>query len=289
MPGFDSSANLTEPSAETIEQTPADSAQKPQFRVSLDVFDGPFDLLLNLIGKHELDITEVALGQVTDEFISYVSQLQESDAAGLNRASEFLVVAATLLDLKIASLLPQGQAVESEDIALLEARDLLFARLLQYRAFKQAAEWFAAQFAQETQRIARRVPLEEKYRGQRQQMRWTVTAADLAALAAAAFAPKELPQLGLDHLHAPTVSIREQAAYVVVQLRQRGQLSFRDLVSGAPSKGVIVARFLAILELYRRDAVSFEQAVPLGDLIVRWVAPEWDSAQLNTLGEQYDN
>lgn len=259
------------------------------FRVSLEVFDGPFDLLLNLIGKHELDITEVSLSLVTDEFIAYLATLTGHDE--LDRASEFLVVAATLLDLKIASLLPQGEAVDSEDIALLEARDLLFARLLQYRAFKQASAWFGQRIAAEESRHSRLVPLDAKYRDRAPELVWTLSPDDFAAIAALAFAPRTLPVVGLDHLHAPLVSIREQAAVVVSLLRTGGARSFRELVAGVSveaERGVIVARFLAILELYRRDAVAFEQATPLGELRVQWVGEGWSDDELATLGSDYD-
>ena len=261
------------------------------FRVSLEVFDGPFDLLLNLIGKHELDITEVSLSLVTDEFIAYLATLEGQGAVELDRASEFLVVAATLLDLKIASLLPQGEVVDAEDIALLEARDLLFARLLQYRAFKLASEWFRERLEGEQARHARSVPLEQKYRDRGPELVWTLSAADFAAIAALAFAPRELPVVGLEHLHAPLVSIREQAAIVVALLRTGAKRSFRELVAGvdlASERGVIVARFLAILELYRRDAVSFEQAEPLGELLVEWTGHDFSDEDLSTLGGDYD-
>lgn len=263
-------------------------ARPSEFRVSLDVFDGPFDLLLSLIGKHELDITDVSLSLVTDEFISYLAALDSEDASHLDRASEFLVVAATLLDLKIASLLPQGEAVDAEDIALLEARDLLFARLLQYRAFKQASAWFHERLVAESGRHPRQVPLEVKYRDAGPELELQLSAQDFAAIAQLAFTPREIPTVGLSHLHAPLVSIREQAAIVVTLLREGPAKSFRDLIVGATERGVIVARFLAILELYRRDAVSFTQVEPLGELIVQWTGEGWSDDELATLGSDYD-
>lgn len=258
------------------------------FHVSLEVFDGPFDLLLNLIGKHELDITEVSLSLVTDEFIAYLTSLEGQGVIELDRASEFLVVAATLLDLKIASLLPQGEVVDAEDVALLEARDLLFARLLQYRAFKQASAWFQERLDTEGARHPRLVPLDARYREQGPDLVWTLSVEDFAALAALAFAPREIPTVGLDHLHAPLVSIREQAAIVVSMLRTDGMHSFRQLIAGVSERGVIVARFLAVLELYRRSAVGFDQAEPLGELNVRWVGESWSDDELATLGSDYD-
>ncbi|WP_069713528.1 segregation and condensation protein A [Curtobacterium sp. ER1/6] len=268
---------------------PSPDATTPSgFRVRLRNFDGPFDLLLSLITKHELDITEVSLGAVTGEFIQYVRQAESADE--LDEASEFLVVAATLLDLKIAGLLPQGELVDAEDVALLEARDLLFARLLQYRAFKQAAEWFGEQWQQESRRHVRRVRLEERFRARTPELVWTLSVQDFAAIATLAFAPREIPTVGLEHLHAPLVSIREQAAIVVSILRTRADedVSFRELVAGVSETGIVVARFLAILELYRNASISFEQLEPLGELTLRWTAEDWSEESLANLGADYD-
>lgn len=275
-------------------QTPSEpdavsgSGEEDAFLVSLEVFDGPFDLLLSLISKHELDITEISLSLVTDEFISYLSKFEGTGAAELDRASEFLVVAATLLDLKIASLLPQGEVVDAEDVALLEARDLLFARLLQYRAFKLASAWFNERLQAEQSRHPRLVPLELKFRDRGPDLVWTLSASDFAAIAALAFAPREIPVVGLEHLHAPLVSIREQAAIVMSLLRTGGAHKFRELIAGVSERGVIVARFLAILELYRRDAVSFEQAEPLGELRIEWTGTDFSDEDLSALGGDYD-
>lgn len=258
------------------------------FRVTLDDFDGPFDLLLSLITKRELDITEVSLSVVTDEFLAYLRAMeQDGSIDALDQASEFLVVAVTLLDLKIASLLPQGELVDAEDVALLEARDLLFARLLQYRAFKEVSAWFARRLEEESTRQPRSVRLEDHYREQKPELVWTLSVDDFAALALLAFTPKEVPVVGLDHLHAPLVSIREQAAHVVAMLRQGEPVTFRQLIAGADAKGVIVARFLALLELYRHAAVGFEQLEPLGELTVRWTAENWTDENLVNLGADY--
>lgn len=266
---------------------PSPDDQPDGFRVSLGVFDGPFDLLLTLLSQHELDITEVALSQVTAEFIAYLRELDSED--DLDEASEFLVVAATLLDMKVAGLLPQGELVDAESVALLEARDLLFARLLQYRAFKQVSAWFATGLQAEDRRHARSVRLDEKYRTAVPELVWTLSAEDFAALALLAMTPKEIPHVGLDHLHAPLVSIREQAAVVVTLLRGAGALSFRELVAGVAQQGVVVARFLSILELYRHAALSFEQLEPLGELTLRWTAQRWSDENLATLGADYDH
>ena len=207
----------------------------------------------------------------------------------LDEASEFLVVAATLLDLKVAGLLPQGELVDAEDVALLEARDLLFARLLQYRAFKEAAQWFTTHLDAEATRHFRTVRLEEKFRQQTPELVWTLSAEDFAAMAALAMAPREIPVVGLDHLHAPLVSIREQAAHVVALLRRGEVTTFRQLIAGADLKGVVIARFLAVLELYRHAAISFEQLEPLGELSIRWTAEHWSEDSLANLGADYDS
>ena len=266
---------------------PEASSPEPGFRVSLAGFDGPFDLLLTLLGRHELDITEISLSKVTDEFISYLKGLDAEEE--LEQASEFLVVAATLLDMKVAGLLPQGELVDAESVALLEARDLLFARLLQYRAFKEVSAWFERSLRREDRRHVRAVRLDEKYRNAVPELVWTLSKDDFAAIALMAFTPKEIPHVGLDHLHAPLVSIREQAAVVVTLLRAAGTLSFRDLVAGTTQTGVVVARFLAVLELYRHAALSFEQLEPLGELTLRWTAERWSEETLATLGADYDH
>ena len=267
------------------EQTVLEEPER--FRVSLGVFDGPFDLLLTLLSKHELDITEVALSTVTHEFIAYLHELDVDEE--MEQASEFLVIAATLLDMKVAGLLPQGELVDAESVALLEARDLLFARLLQYRAFKEVSGWFATRLRAEDLRHTRTVRLDEKHRQAVPDLVWTLTLEDFAALAILAMSPKEIPHVGLDHLHAPLVSIREQAAIVVTLLRDAGSLNFRELVAGATQPGVVVARFLSVLELYRHGALSFEQLEPLGELTLRWTAERWSDENLASLGADYDN
>jgi segregation and condensation protein A len=277
------------PDAGRLDATQADASGEspdPRFRVALTNFEGPFDLLLSLIAKHELDITEVSLSKVTDEFISYLRGLDSEEE--LERASEFLVVAATLLDLKVAGLLPQGELVDAEDVALLEARDLLFARLLQYRAFKEVARWFAEGLEREGRRHPRSVRLEDRFRQRAPELRWTLTPEDFAALATLALTPREIPVVGLDHLHAPVVSIREQAAHVVAVLRGGEPVTFRQLIAGVGQKGVVVARFIAVLELYRHAAIGFEQLEPLGELTLRWSAEHWDDDRLDSLGADYD-
>ena len=243
------------------------------FEVHLDVFEGPFDLLLGLISKHKLDITEVALSQVTDEFIAYIRQ--RSGGWDLDQVSYFLVVAATLLDLKAARLLPSGEVEDEEDLALLEARDLLFARLLQYRAYKEVAAVFAGRMAAAALRYPRRVPLEPRFAELLPELLFTISPQELAVLAARALTPRVPPAVSVDHIHAAFVSIREQAVLIAGRLQALGRASFRQLSPGAGSAGTegndeVVASFLALLELYREDVVAFEQLAPLGDLYVTW-------------------
>ena len=238
------------------------------FEVHLDVFEGPFDLLLGLISKHKLDITEVALSKVTDEFIAYIRQ--RSGGWDLDQVSYFLVVAATLLDLKAARLLPAGEVEDEEDLALLEARDLLFARLLQYRAYKEAAAVFAGRMAAASKRFPRRVPLEPRFAELLPELLFTIGPQEFAAIAARALTPKVPPTVSVDHIHAAYLSIREQAILIAGKLRGVGRASFRQLSSGATGNYEIVASFLALLELYREDVVAFEQVSPLGELYVTW-------------------
>ncbi len=244
------------------------------FTVHLTNFSGPFDLLLQLIGKHKLDITEVALSQVTDEFIAHLRQAQDTEAWDLNETSQFIVVAATLLDLKAARLLPSGEVDDEEDLALLEARDLLFARLMQYRAFKLVAGWIADTLLVQDRRLPRPGGLEEQYARLLPEVDLTGMADQLALLAGRALAPKPAVEVSLAHLHVPKVSVREQAEVIVGRLREHTSLSFRALTADAADRLVVVARFLALLELYREQAVAFEQVAPLAELTVRWLGGE---------------
>ena len=242
------------------------------FSLHLENFDGPFDLLLQLISRHKMDITEVALGTVTDEFISYIKQLENSENGwDLDKTTEFLVVAATLLDLKAAKLLPSGEVDDESDLALLEARDLLFARLLQYRAFKEIAAIFSERIEREEKSFPRTVALEPHFAQLLPEVLIGVGAQRFAAIANRVLTPKTTPVFSIDHLHRPLVSVAEQAVKVVEMLRKAGRVTFRSLVSDANSTLVVVARFLALLELYREGVVRFEQVISLGELQITWV------------------
>ncbi|MEY4137723.1 MAG: hypothetical protein RL205_1851 [Actinomycetota bacterium] len=242
------------------------------FSVHVGDFEGPFDLLLQLISKHKLEVTELALHQVTDEFISYIrGQGSEWD---LDEASSFLVVAATLLDLKAARLLPSGEVEDEEDLALLEARDLLFARLLQYRAFKEVAALFAESMGSAHRRVPRTVGLEPQFAALLPEVLLGLGPDQFAALAAKALAPKPVEEVGIGHIHVQKVSVREQAVIIADRMRRQRTSTFRALVADCDTTMLIVGRFLALLELYRDAMVAFEQITPLGDLTIRWTGPD---------------
>jgi segregation and condensation protein A len=269
------------------------------FSVHLSNFEGPFDLLLQLISRHKMDVTEVALGVVTDDFIAYIRALEGSeDGWDLEKTTEFLVVAATLLDLKAARLLPSGEIEDEGDLALLEARDLLFARLLQYRAFKSIATIFSERLAREERSFARVVALEAHFASLLPEVLIGVGAERFAAIAQRVLSPKVTTTVGIAHIHSPLVSVAEEAITIVNELRRTGKSTFRHLISDASSVLVVVARFLALLELYREGVVRFEQVIALGELAVTWtgsaegeieVSDEFDSpvvqSEDNTNGE----
>ena len=264
----------TQPSSNTL-ASPAQSISEGRvagFSVHLENFDGPFDLLLQLISRHRMDITDVAIATVTDEFITYIRELEKTEAGWkLDHASEFVVVAATLLDLKAARLLPSGQIDDEEDLALLEARDLLFARLLQYRAFKEIASILSERILEQEKTFARSVSLEPVFAALLPEVLIGVTPERFAAIANRVLTPKSAPTLSVEHLHLPLVSVAAEALTVVSALRRHKTMSFRALVSDAANTLVVVARFLALLELFKEGSVRFEQVIALGELQITWV------------------
>ncbi|CAB4366735.1 MAG: segregation/condensation protein A [Actinobacteria bacterium] len=250
-------------------------APESGFSVHLDNFDGPFDLLLQLISRHKMDITEVSLSMVTDEFISFIRALEASgEGWRLDQATEFLVIAATLLDLKAARLLPSGEIEDEEDLALLEARDILFARLLQYRAFKEIAASFQDAIATADKSFARVVALDPALASLLPEVLIGVGPQRFAAIAERVLTPKAPPVVEVEHLHSALVSVAEESKLVVEALRKGRTLSFRNLIQGADSTLVVVARFLALLDLYRQGALRFEQVIALGELQISWVGSD---------------
>ncbi|KOT46464.1 chromosome segregation protein ScpA [Streptomyces caelestis] len=246
-----------------------------RFTVRLANFEGPFDLLLQLISKRKLDVTEVALSEVTDEFTAHIRAMGPD--WDLDETTEFLVVAATLLDLKAARLLPAAEVEDEADLALLEARDLLFARLLQYRAYKRIAEIFSRRLDDEGRRHPRTVGLEPHHAELLPEVVIGIGPEGFAGLAAKAMQPRPKPQVYVDHIHAPLVSVREQAGIVVARLRELGEAGFRALVEDTDDTLTVVARFLALLELYREKAVGLDQETALGELTVRWTGGDGDA------------
>ncbi|MEU3840041.1 ScpA family protein [Streptomyces sp. NPDC028635] len=261
-----------------------DDAGDGVFKVRLDNFEGPFDLLLQLISRHKLDVTEVALSKVTDEFMAHIRAMGAD--WDLDQTTEFLVVAATLLDLKAARLLPAAEVEDEGDLALLEARDLLFARLLQYRAYKQIADIFNARIEDEGRRYPRTVGLEPHHAELLPEVVISIGPEGFARLAVKAMQPRPRPQVYVDHIHAPLVSVQEQAQVVVARLRELGEASFRTLVEDTDDTLTVVARFLALLELYREKAVALEQEAALGELTVRWTGGDGDAAP--TVTDEFD-
>nr|WP_235732901.1 segregation/condensation protein A [Mycolicibacterium septicum] len=262
---------------------PTAGDQQNRFQVRLTNFEGPFDLLLQLIFAHRLDVTEVALHQVTDDFIAYTKEI--GARLELDETTTFLVIAATLLDLKAARLLPSGEVHDEEDLALLEVRDLLFARLLQYRAFKHVALMFAELEAAALRSYPRAVSLEDRFSDLLPEVMLGVDAGKFAEIAAAAFTPRPVPTVGIDHIHAPKVSVPEQAHRIIALLEQRGigqWATFSELVAECTDGLQIVGRFLALLELFRARAVAFEQPEALGVLQVSWTGDRPTSEHLAT-------
>ncbi|WP_367324202.1 segregation/condensation protein A [Streptomyces sp. HUAS ZL42] len=270
------------PEVTSREPGPADPQEPGDgvFKVRLSNFEGPFDLLLQLISKHKLDVTEVALSKVTDEFMAYIRAMGPD--WDLDETTEFLVVAATLLDLKAARLLPAAEVEDEADLALLEARDLLFARLLQYRAYKQIADIFSRRLDEEARRYPRTVGLEPHHADLLPEVVISIGAEGFARLAVKAMQPKPKPQVYVDHIHAPLVSVQEQAGIVVARLRELGEATFRALVEDTDDTLTVVARFLALLELYREKAVALDQETALGELIVRWTGGDGDAQPMVT-------
>ncbi|MGA5362425.1 segregation and condensation protein A [Streptomyces purpurascens] len=264
-------------------ETPADAGDGV-FKVRLANFEGPFDLLLQLISRHKLDVTEVALSKVTDEFMAYIRALGPD--WDLDETTEFLVVAATLLDLKAARLLPAAEVEDEGDLALLEARDLLFARLLQYRAYKRIADIFSGRLDDEARRYPRTVGLEPQHAELLPEVVISIGAEGFAKLAVKAMQPKPRPQVYVDHIHAPLVSVQEQAQIVVARLRELGEVGFRALIEDTDDTLTVVARFLALLELYREKAVELEQESALGELLVRWTGGDGDETP--TVTDEFD-
>ncbi len=243
----------------------------PVFRVRLDDFDGPFDLLLGLIASHSLDVTRLALARVTDDFLAHLRELSAAGTFDLDQASEFVVVAATLLDLKAARLLPAGEVDDPADVAALEAHDLLFVRLLQYRAYKAVAAVLEARFARTALRHPAAVGPPEDLTVPVPEVLLGMSPERFALIAARVAAPRPEPVLALGHLHAPPVSVAAQVLLLRERLAEVGGATFDELTADAPTLATVIARFLALLDLFRDGCVAFDQETPLAALTVTWL------------------
>jgi segregation and condensation protein A len=235
--------------------------------VKTEVFEGPFDLLLHLIARQRVDLWQVSLSRITEDYLAEVRRMRELN---LEVATEFLVVAATLLELKAARLLPAPDADSDEVEATLEERDLLFARILQYRAYKQVAGLFGARLAEQVAFVPRRVGAEDLLRRIVPELLVGVTPEELARLAATALTPAPPPEVITTHIAPPRLSVAEAVTSLAQRLRDQGASSFEDLVGQRAEPIEVVVGLLAVLELYKQSLVELDQASTFGDIAVRW-------------------
>lgn len=245
------------------------------YTVSLDVFEGPFDLLLHLISKREVDVYEVSLAGITEEYLLHLKAMQELD---LEVATEFLVVAATLIEIKAARLLP-GKQVEDEDGLLLSEPDLLIARLLEYRAFKDAAAMLADRIRENAGYIARTAGPGREYDHLCPDLLSRVTVEGLAAMALRALQPKPVAVLDLSHITPIRVTVEEAIDEVMRTLATSARISFKELTRNCHSRIDIVVRFLALLELMKRGEADVDQAEVFGEIEVRLRTPSGSDEQ----------
>jgi segregation and condensation protein A len=235
--------------------------------VKTEVFEGPFDLLLHLIARQQVDIWQVSLSGITEDYLAEVRRMHELN---LEVATEFLVVAATLLELKAARLLPSPDGGPDEIEAALEERDLLFARLLQYRAYKQVAELFGARMLKQLAYVPRRVGADDLLVHVAPNLLTGVQPADLARLAAAAFTPAPVPEVSTEHIAPVRLTVSEAVLELAGRLRLSGPVAFESLL-GHPAPTIeVVINFLALLELYKRSLIELEQTATFGAIMVSW-------------------
>lgn len=262
----------------------APSTAGTSYEVNLDVFQGPFDLLLQLIAKRKLDITQVDLADITQDFLASLDGIEQLD---LETATRFLVVAATLIELKAARLLPREHAEELEDL-LGEARDLLYARLLEYRAFRDAGLLLQVRLEEHGDFHGRTAPLDPEWRRLVPHAPLGIGVADLARLAALATAPRPEPTVRLDHIRRTFITIQDAATRLLGRVTRPGdRTGFTDLVVGE-RRGDAIVFFLAMLELYKLGHLDLDQPDHRGDLTVTRRAAETDLsvlAHLETSGD----
>jgi segregation and condensation protein A len=238
------------------------------YQVKLEVFQGPFDLLLHLIAKRELDIYEVSLAAITEEYLEHLKQMRELD---LEVATEFLVVAATLIEMKAGRLLP-GPPRDEEDLLALSERDVLIARLLEYRAFKDAAARFAELIDANAGYVGREAGPGADFAHLIPDVLAKVSVHRLADLAVTALTPKEPPHVDTSHITPIRVSVGDAAKEIAARLQQTGTATFRALASDAGNKLEVIVRFLALLELVKRGYADVAQSTNFGEIEATWIA-----------------
>ena len=246
-----------------------------RFSVDLEVYSGPFDALLSMIANKKLELTEVSLSAITEEFLVYVRRLDFTE--NMDEASAFLDVASILVEAKSAALLPSNASGERDEQSMeaLRERDLLFARLVQYRAYKEAAADFRARLAANSGRFPHPGVVDESVSAMLPELVWTLGAEELAALAAQVFVNAPVDEVSVHQLHVPLVDLQAQSKLVRARLRGLGEgksITFAELTADAKQSIEIVARFLAILAFFKQGVVQFKQSGPYAPLHVRWVS-----------------
>lgn len=247
------------------------------FRVNLEVYSGPFDALLGMIANNKLELTEVSLSSITEEFLTYVRGLDFTK--NMDEASAFLDIASILVEAKSVAILPGGEDSQHDEQSLevLRERDLLFARLLQYRAYKQAAGDFRARIAANSGRFPHPAAMDEGIAAMLPELVWTLTPLELAQLAAQVIANAPASEVSIHQLHVPLVDLRAQSLVVrdrlIAALESKGDqsISFSELTRDCTSRIEVVARFMAVLVFFKQGVLQYQQDGPFAELHLRWV------------------
>lgn len=247
------------------------------FQVNLEVYSGPFDALLGMIANNKLELTEVSLSSITEEFLTYVRGLDFTK--NMDEASAFLDIASILVEAKSVAILPGGEDSQHDEQSLeaLRERDLLFARLLQYRAYKQAAGDFRARIAANSGRFPHPAAMDEGIAAMLPELVWTLTPLELAQLAAQVIANAPASEVSIHQLHVPLVDLRAQSMVVrdrlIAALESKGDqsMSFSELTRDCTSRIEVVARFMAVLVFFKQGVLQYQQDGPFAELHLRWV------------------
>ncbi|MDB6709573.1 ScpA family protein [Bifidobacterium longum] len=247
------------------------------FQVNLEVYSGPFDALLGMIANNKLELTEVSLSSITEEFLTYVRGLDFTK--NMDEASAFLDIASILVEAKSVAILPGGEDSQHDEQSLevLRERDLLFARLLQYRAYKQAAGDFRARIAANSGRFPHPAAMDEGVAAMLPELVWTLTPLELARLTAQVIANAPASEVSIHQLHVPLVDLRAQSLVVrdrlIAALESKGDqsISFSELTRDCTSRIEVVARFMAVLVFFKQGVLQYQQDGPFAELHLRWV------------------